>query len=475
MLQNASVDPVALAVTIALTTLTGIACGLAPALQLFSGQKGDTAEHATHQRSAGRSSTSARTALIATEVALACVLLVGATLLIRSFNAVLQVNLGFQPQHAMSWRIDPTRQFKTGAEVSAYFSGLAQRVSAIPGVKSVGFSDTLPLSRNRSWGAGAVGVQYADGQYPDAYPRLVDPHYLKAMQIPLIAGRLFDDDYNSNAEKAVVINENFAHRLWPGRSPIGEKVTVNGNSTVIGVVANVRHSSLEDTGGNEMYLDFRQCGDWSTMEMVVRSSTAPESLVPEVRAVLAGYDPGMPRGSFYSLERLIDESTGPRSLITRLLGFFSVLALTLAAIGLYGVIACSVSQRTREIGIRMAVGAQRSNVLWLILRQGMAPACLGIVAGLLASAAVVRLMRSLVFGVEVMDPLTFATRLFGYGDGRVGGMFSSCVPSVPRRTAGRVAKRMKIIRTLLVRLRQIDAAGNYWVAKGFIDFHIAFQ
>lgn len=409
LLQDASVDATALAVTIGITTLAGVACGLLPALQLSRRQSANLPQDATHQRSAGRSVVSARSFLVITEVALACMLLVGASLLFRSFNAVLQVNLGFQPQNAISWRIDSNKPFKSGTDVDVYFAGLIERITALPGVQAAGLSDTLPLGRNRSWGAGAVGVQYPDGQYPDAYPRLIDPHYLKAMQIPLIAGHGFDENFNPKAEKSVIINENMAKQLWPGRNAIGEKVSVNGESTVIGVVKNVRHSSLEDTSGNEMYLDFRQCGDWSTMEMVVRSSRSSESLVPDVRATLANYDRDLPSGGFYKLERLIDDAVGPRSLITRLLGFFSALALTLAAVGLYGVIAYSVTQRTREVGIRMAIGARRNDIMQLVLQGGLKLVAIGVVIGLAGAWALTRLLQSLLYGVGAHDPMVFVS------------------------------------------------------------------
>jgi predicted permease len=408
MLQSASVDHVALAVTIGLTTLAGIACGLLPAFQLSRNQGVPAAQDATHQRSAGRSTTSARSVLVVAEVALACILLVGAGLLIRSFNAVLQVNLGFQPQRALVWRIDPTKSFNSGAEVDLYLGGMGRRIAALPGVEAVGFSDTLPLSRNRSWTAGAVGVQYPDGKTPNAYPRMVTPNYFKAMQIPLIAGHYFDDHFSTNAEKTIIINENFARLLWPGQDPLGRKITINGGSTVIGVVANVRHSALENDGGNEMYLDCRQSGDWSTMDMVVRSSRSPESLVSPVRAALADYDPALPNGGFYKLERLIDNAVGPRALITRLLSFFSALALALAAIGLYGVISYSVTQRTQEIGIRMAVGAQRSDILQLVLKGGLKLVVIGVFIGLAGSLMLTRLLQSLLFGITAHDPLVFA-------------------------------------------------------------------
>jgi predicted permease len=408
LLQEARVDPTALAVTVALTTLAGLACGLLPAVNLSRGGRSQALGDATHQRSGGRSTAAVRNGLVVAEVALACVLLVGAGLLLRSFSALLQVNLGFQPQHAMAWRVDTPRTFKSGAEVESYFGGALRRVAALPGVEAVGLSDTLPLGRNRTWGAGAVGVQYPEGQYPIAYPRLVDPRYLQVMKIPLVAGRFFDEVHDPHAEKAVIINESLARELWPGRDPLGRKIDVNGGSTVIGVVANVRHAALEDAGGNEMYLDYRQNGDWSGVEMVVRSSRPPQSLIPEVRAALTEYDPALPSGEFYELERLVDSAVGPRRLITQLLGFFSALALILAALGLYGVLAYSVTQRRLEIGIRLAVGAERADVLRLVLSGGLRLVALGIGLGLVGALALTRLLQGLLFGVTAHDPLVFA-------------------------------------------------------------------
>jgi predicted permease len=228
------------------------------------------------------------------------------------------------------------------------------------------------------------------------------------MRIPLLSGRHFEEQFNPTAEKAVIINENMARLLWPGQDPIGRKVTGGGGSTVIGVVANVRHSSLEEAEGNEMYFDCRQLDDWSTLEMVVRSQRPPGALVPEVRAALAEYDPTLPSSGFHTLDSLIDNAVGPRRFITRLLGFFSLLALVLAAVGLYGVIAFSVGQRTQEIGIRMAVGAQRSDILKLVLQGGLRLVVIGILAGLVGAMVLTGLLRSLLFGVTSYDPLVFA-------------------------------------------------------------------
>jgi predicted permease len=229
------------------------------------------------------------------------------------------------------------------------------------------------------------------------------------MKIPLVAGRGFDERFDPKAPKAVIVNENLARSLFPdGRNPLGQKVQVNGESTIIGIVANVRANSLEQAGGNEMYLDCRQSGDWSALEMVVRSTRPFASLAPDVRAAIAAYDPALPNRESYELDRLVDDAVAPRRLITSLLSFFSTLALALAAIGLYGVIAYSVVQRTQEIGIRMAIGAQRRDVLTLVLSGGLKLVLIGVAIGLVGAIALTRLLQSFLYGVTATDPLTFA-------------------------------------------------------------------
>jgi len=310
----------------------------------------------------------------------------------------------------MSWRVDPPRGFANPAETNAYYDALVARVAALPGVESVGLSDCLPLSRNRTWGAGAVGVNYANGKYPIAFPRIVDHRYLQTMRIPLIAGRTFAESDNEKGANVIVINESLARAAFPdGRDPIGQKLQVGRDgSTIVGIAADVRHSSLEEGGSPEMYLCFRQGNDVSALEMVVRSNRPAASLVPDVRAALVAFDPSLPNGEYYELDRLVDNAVGPRRLITRLLGFFSCLALLLAAIGLYGVMAFAVTQRQQEIGIRMAIGAQRGDILSMILRGGLRLVALGVAAGLAGSLALTRVLQGQLFGISAYDPLTFA-------------------------------------------------------------------
>ncbi len=406
LLQDSSVNALALAVTLALTTIAGVVCGVLPAFHLARG--GGWQQNATHQRTAGRSSALARSALVVVEVALAIVLLIGAGLLIRSFTALLDVELGFEPQHATAWRMDPPRQFKSLAEANQYLDDAVTKVAALPGVEAAGLSDVLPLGRNRTWGVGALGVTYPSGQGHSVYPRIVDSGYLQAMQIPLKAGRYFDARETATSERSVIINEDLAKALWPGQEAVGQMLSQAGGTRVIGVVVNVRHGSLDRAGGNEMYLHYRQTGDWGGMEMVVRSNRPMESLAPEIRAALAAHDPTLPNGDYYPLDRLIENAVAPRRLTTQLLSFFSALALVLAAIGLYGVIAYSVTQRTQEIGIRLAIGAQRRDVLRLILAGGMKLVAIGVVCGLAASFFMTRALDSLLFGVTARDPIVFA-------------------------------------------------------------------
>jgi predicted permease len=409
LLQTTTVDSTVLSFTALLSCLAGALCGTLPALQLLWGHDQRSLTETGQRGSAGKHSALIRKSLVIAEVALACVLLVGSGLLVRSFVELLEVDLGFQPKHAAAWRVDPTRSFKSAVDWAQYYDGLVERVLAVPGIESAGLSDTLPLGRNRDWGIGAKGVTYTRENYPVAFPRIVDHRYLQAMHIPLRAGRYFDERDNFNTDKVIVINETLAKHLWPGRDAIDQIARVSGKDwRVVGVVGDVRHDTLEKAAGAEMYLNFRQTGDWNAIEMVVRTSRLPESFVPDVRAAMKAFDPALPNSEFTTLDQIVDDAVAPRRLITHLLGAFSSFALALASLGLYGVIAYSVSQRTQEIGIRLAIGAQRQDVLRLIVGEGLKMAAAGVSVGVIAAMALSRLLASLLFGVTPTDPLIFS-------------------------------------------------------------------
>src|SRR5438045_7187001 len=235
---------------------------------------------------------------------------------------------------------------------------------------------------------------------------MVNHRYLQTMRIPLRSGRYFDARDTAETEKVIVINETMARGLWPGQEAVGQLVSLGPTEwRVVGVVGDVRHGSVEERSGPEMYLSFRQMADWNAIEVVVRSSRSAQSLVPEVRAALKAYDPTLPNSEVTTLEQIVGHAVAPRRLITNLLGTFSSLALLLASLGLYAVIAYSVTQRTRELGIRMAIGAQRRDVLRLVLREGLTTAGFGVLLGLIGALLATRLLKSMLFGVSATNPL----------------------------------------------------------------------
>jgi predicted permease len=348
--------------------------------------------------------------LVVSQVALACVLLVGAGLLIRSFLQVLDIDLGFQPERAAAWRISAGSQRNTAPVRAAFYDRLAQNVEAIPGVVSAGVSDALPLSRDRSWGLFARGVTYPRGQAPIAHPRIIDWRYLKTMGIALRAGRDFTPHDTAESERVIIVNEKAASRLWPGQNAIGQLASFAGERRVVGVVTNVRHLVLEQEGGLEAYIPVTQAGSES-VDLVVRSTLAPEALVPSVRRALQAVEPALATGEFQQLGELVDRAVSPRRFMTLLLGGFAVGALVLAAIGIYGVVSYSVTQRMQEIGIRMALGASPGQVQRKIVMETVAVVSCGLVIGVAAALGLTRLAASLLYQLEPTDPLTFGATI----------------------------------------------------------------
>ena len=231
-----------------------------PALQASGAQESENLKDTGRSMSGSRRSAWTQKSLVISEVALACVLLIGAGLLIRSFLRVLDVDLGFRPEQAMAWRIAAGEQRRNAVQQAAFYDRVVRSIEAIPGVVSAGVTDALPLSRDRSWGIFVKGVTYPRDQGPSAHPRIIDWRYLKTMGISLLAGRDFMERDSATSEKVVIINEKAAKTLWPARDPIGQLVMYNGERRVVGVVANVRHLALEQEGGLEAYIPVAQTG-----------------------------------------------------------------------------------------------------------------------------------------------------------------------------------------------------------------------
>jgi predicted permease len=409
LLRSVHTDTTSLAFTLAIAIVTGIVFGLAPALQSSEAALHDALKDATRGSTGGRR-TWVRNALLVSEIAFACVLLVGAGLLIRSFVRVLDVDLGFRPSRAVTVRVDPDSSYSTREKRLAYFDEVLRRVKEIPGVESAGITDALPLGRNRTWGARAKGVTYERGRGPSAFVRVVSDGYPAAMGIPLIAGRDISAQDTPATEPVMLVNETMAKALWPNQDPIGKEVLnacTSGGRRVVGVVGDVRHLALEQGSGNEMYLPLRQCGDQSSADLVIRSTLPAGPLAAAVRATLKPLAPNIGGNEFRSLQQLVDKSTSPRRFVVLMLGGFAVFALILASLGIYALISYSVNQRTQEIGIRMALGASARDVQAQIVLQTLRLAAVGLLIGVAASWAIARSLSGLLFGVTATDPVTF--------------------------------------------------------------------
>jgi predicted permease len=411
LLASVHTDGMALGFTLVIAILTGIVFGLAPAFNAPERALHDALKDASRGSSGGR--TWVRNVLVVSELAFACVLLVGAGLLLRSFVRVLDVDLGFRPAQAITLRVDADASYDTPEKRLAYIDEVLRRVRALPGVERAGITDALPLGKNRSWGVRAKGTVYERGRSVSAFVRVVSDGYPAAMGIPLKAGRDISDRDTRTSAQVIVINESMARAMWPGQDPIG-KIVVGPcapERTVVGVVGDVRHLALEQRSGSEMYIPLRQCGDLSSTDLVVRSAQATAPLVAAVRETLRPLAPNLPGTGVRTIQDLVDRSVSPRRLVVLLLGGFAVFALVLASLGIYGLISYSVSQRTQEIGIRMALGASARDVQLRIVTQTLALAAVGITIGVVASWLVARSLSGLLFGVTASDPVTFAAML----------------------------------------------------------------
>lgn len=382
------VDFGALAFTVASAVLTGLIFGLIPALQVPAAALHESLKNAARGSSHSKNHTWIRSSLVVSEIAFACLLLAGSGLLIRSFVRLLDTKIGFEPEDATVLRVDPSSRYSSQAQRIAYFNEVLCSIRGVPGIEAAGLTDVLPLGGDRTWAARAKGRTYTKNHPPPwAFVRIASDGYLKAMGISLLAGRDFTAHDNASDKPVIVINETLARTLWPGQNPIGQVLAGAGyvDREVIGVVSDVRHLALEQASGCEMYLPIRQSRDYSAVDLVFRSALSSAELAAPLRRALAAIDPTLPANDFQPMQQMVDKAISPRRFVVLMLTGFSGFALVLAALGIYGVIQYSVTQRTQEIGIRMALGATAAHLQASILRQTLALAAMGVALGLFAS------------------------------------------------------------------------------------------
>ncbi len=408
LLGEVHIDASVLGFTLVVAVATGLIFGLVPALQVRDVKLYDTLKDSTRGSSRGRGHALIRNALVVSEIGLACVLLVGAGLLIRSLLRVLDVDMGFHPERAAAVRVDPNSSYKTQDQKNAYFSEALRRVMDVPGIESAGLSDALPLGHNRSWSVAAKGIQYTPETFPVGFPRIISEGYFHAMEIPLKDGRDFSARDDQGTLPVIILNQTCARNLWPGQNPIGKIVAEDVDRTVVGVVGDVHHMALEEGSGNEFYIPIRQTNDYGSVDLVVRTSMTTMDLASRLREALRPIEPDLPTQNLRTMQTVVDRAVSPRRFVVILLGGFALFALVLASLGIYAVISYSVSQRTQEIGIRMALGASAETLQKGILLQTLGLAGIGMAAGIAASWILARALSSMLFGVTPSDPLTFA-------------------------------------------------------------------
>jgi predicted permease len=408
-----------LAFTGAIALTTGIVFGLVPAIWA------SRAELVGALKEGGRGTTGGRgrlrKALVVAEVALSLMLLVGAGLMVRSFSQLRQVDPGFRTDHALTLRVSlpvPDGQISEADEdrFVGFFDQTLTRLRALPGVTAAGATNMIPLDGNGTDRLieieGYVPRDPAD--MPDAQNRQATPGWFSAMGIPLVRGRLIESPDDKQAPRVVVVNEAFAHRFFPNSDAIGRRIRLGKLTadfpwaTIIGIVGDVRGFALEEPPIPTMYWPVAQIRATPALAIVVRTEGDPAALASAVRGVIAEIDPVQPIYDMQTLEQLVSKSLGQRRFTLSLMLLFGVIALVLSAVGIYGVMAFAVTQRTQEIGIRMALGARAIDVLKLIVASGMYLAAIGVILGLVGAFAITRLMASLLFGVSPTDVATFA-------------------------------------------------------------------
>ncbi|HJX88857.1 MAG TPA: ABC transporter permease [Pyrinomonadaceae bacterium] len=413
---HVKIDATVLMFTLVISLVTGLLFGLAPALRTMKLNLCDSLKEGGRSVGEGVQRNLTRSVLIVMESAIAVVLLVGAGLLIRSLVRLQNISPGFDSHNVLTMRIDlPEDKYSTPEKTTSFFQQLETRIGSLPGVESVGLISELPLSGQPNDMPYTVEGRPPSGPedgFDDDFRR-VNTQYFRAMRIPLLRGRNFTEQEVSKEAKVVLISDLLAKQVFPNEEPIGHRLVMGMHGDafeVIGIVGDIRHHALEYSPSPAMYMPTFE-GNW--MNLVIRAESDPTNLAAAVRREVKAIDPDQPVAAVKTMDEWMTTAVAGPRYRTSLLGLFALVALILAATGIYGVMSYSVTQRTHEIGVRMALGARRLDVLKLIVRQGMSLVGVGVFIGLIAAFALTRVMSSLLFEVTPKDPLTFtAVALF---------------------------------------------------------------
>jgi putative ABC transport system permease protein len=419
-LAEINIDWRVMAFTLTASLATGIIFGLAPALLTVRTDLNSVLKTSGRGNTGSRTRALWRNALVTSEIASCVVLLTGAGLLIRSFLQLESVNPGFRPDHVLTMQIALPETSYSGQKVALFYHQLVDRLQALAGTQYAGIARNLPLS-----GADASlnfvvenrPVESAAEQSRAKY-RAASADYFAALGIPLLRGRYFDGTDGEKTPAVVIINNTMARRFWPGEDPIGKRMKAGFDGsqwcTIVGIVGDVKHTGLDAATNAEMYYHYLQIPPElmgfveGTMTLVLRTQAEPNSMVGAVRGEVQKLDPDLAVFNVKTMQDLVGGSLAQPRFRTLLLGVFACMALILAATGLYGVIAYAVTQRTNELGVRMALGAQKSDVLKMVVGEGAQLAAMGIGIGLVVAFPLMRIISRLLFGVNAADPLTFA-------------------------------------------------------------------
>jgi putative ABC transport system permease protein len=418
-MQSVGIDGRVLAFTAVVSVITGLLFGLAPALQMSGSRLSETLKESGRGSSAAAGSRRFRGALVVCEVALALVLLAGAGLLMKSFVRLTQIDPGFHAESVLTMDLTlPQFKYPTAQKQAAFFHQVLDRVALLPGVATVGAISRLPLG-NSAEEMDAFSIEGkpkpSSGQVPLAEYRVCSADYFQALGIPLVRGRWLTSSDAEDRPRVVVINDMLARQYFPGEDPLGKRFKIPPDSsnpwlTIVGIVHDVKHNSLAAPAPPQLYVSYLQMPD-TQMTLVIRTSGDPLQVVAAARNEVRSVDPDQPVANVRTMEKIVAASVARPRFNMLLLGIFAAVALALAAVGLYGVISYSVGQRAHEIGIRMALGAKRSDVLGMVLRQGMTLVAAGLAAGLAVALIMSRMLASLsslLYEVSATDPVILA-------------------------------------------------------------------